>query len=92
MTTATPPLERWEDEGGAGRTPVVPAALPAAGDMPVLAQLGAALVAEWDSLPTAVQRAVYERAVGADRHRNGDVVKRELARFLHDHKLRVAPV
>lgn len=92
MTKATPPLQRWEDEGGAGRTPVVPAALPATLDTPVLAQLGAALLAEWDGLPTAVQRAVYERAVSAEGRREGDVVKRELARFLHDHKQRAAPV
>lgn len=89
MTNATSPLQRWEGEGGPGRVPVVPPATPPAqGDAALLAQLGAALVAEWHGLPTAVQRAVYERAVSADRSRDGDLVKRELAQFLHDHQQR----
>jgi hypothetical protein len=91
MSAAISPLQHWEGEGGAPAMPAVPAALPPRDDASLLAQLGAALVAEWDRLPTAVQRAVYERAVSTDARSDGDAVKREFARFLHDHKQRSVP-
>lgn len=77
----------WEAEGGAIDAPA-DASRPAAGDALLLERLGAALVREWDTLPMPVQRAVYDRAAPADAGRDGQAARRDLARFLHDHKQR----
>ncbi len=85
MNMAVSPLQRWEDEGGANPAPAVTPE-PPPGNARVLAQFGAALVAEWHRLPTAVQRALYERAVADDARRDDELAKREFACYLHDHK------
>jgi len=51
----------------------------------VLECLGAALVSEWNGLPTDVQRRLFEHAAsGASR--DAAQLKSRIARFLHDHK------
>lgn len=76
-------LARWETEGGSPPQPYA-ASL---GDEPLLRRLGAAVVGEWNNLPTPLQRAVYERAVAVGAAPGGDAaMKRRMARFLHDHK------
>jgi hypothetical protein len=76
-------LARWETEGG---SPPEPHAAPL-GDEPLLRRLGAAVVGEWNNLPTPLRRAVYERAVAVGAAPGGDAaMKRRMARFLHDHK------
>ncbi len=57
----------------------------------ILACLGAAVVAEWNSLPRDVQRRIFERAsvLGEPIARFG--LRQELATFLHDHHARTAP-
>lgn len=72
----------WESEGGHP--------LPPPDDGPLLQRLGAALVGEWNNLPTALQRAIYDRAV-ADGGDDGGGLKRLVARFLHEHKSPPAP-
>ena len=81
-------LDRWADEGGA---PATLWPLPyQTGDLldverRVLECLGAALVSEWNGLPTEVQRRLFEHAAsGAP----GDAarLKSQIARFLHGHK------
>jgi hypothetical protein len=51
----------------------------------VLKCLGAALVSEWNSLPTDIQRRLFERAA-AGKSRPAAALKARIARFLHDHK------
>ena len=81
-------LDRGADEGGA---PATLWALPyQTGDLldverRVLECLGAALVSEWNGLPTEVQRRLFEHAAsGAP----GDAarLRSQIARFLHGHK------
>jgi hypothetical protein len=47
--------------------------------------LGAALVSEWNDLPTDVQRRLFEHAASGKSH-DATVLKTRIARFLHDHK------
>lgn len=56
----------------------------------ILSLLGAAVVAEWNSLSREVQRALFERAseLGAP---GGDFgLRQDIATFLHDHHERTA--
>ena len=85
-------LEKWEAEGGAspgaawaGENGVAP---PSALDRLLLERLGGALVSEWNHLPVRLQRAVYERAVSVSSPSTRPTIRRQMARFLHDHKNR----
>jgi hypothetical protein len=51
----------------------------------VLECLGAALVSEWNGLPTDVQRRLFEHAASGT-SRGAAQLKSQIARFLHDHK------
>jgi hypothetical protein len=81
-------LDRWDEEGGA---PAVLWPLPyETGDLMdaerrVLECLGAALVSEWNGLPTDVQRRLFEHAASAKSH-DAALLKARIARFLHNHK------
>jgi hypothetical protein len=81
-------LERWDEEGGA---PALPWALPyETGDLleaerRVLECLGAALVSEWNDLPTDVQRRLFEHAASRKSY-DAARLKARIARFLHNHK------
>jgi len=46
---------------------------------------GAALVSEWNDLPTDVQRRLFEHAASGKSH-DAALLKTRIARFLHDHK------
>ena len=83
-------LEEWEAEGGASAG--VPqasehgASRPAPLERLLLQRLGAALVGEWNNLPVALQRAVYESAARDSSSVKRLTMRRLMARFLHDHK------
>jgi hypothetical protein len=53
----------------------------------LLEQLGAAVLAEWHTLPMGLRKALYERAVAASADQL-DAAKRELAVLLHEHMQR----
>ena len=78
-------LDRWDEEGGA---PAVPWPLPyEPGDLleverRVLECLGAA---EWNGLPTDVQRRLFEHPASG-KSRDAALLKTRIARFLHDNK------
>jgi hypothetical protein len=78
----------WDEEGGA---PAVAWPLPyKSGDLldaerRVLECLGAALVSEWNDLPTDVQRRLFEHAASGKSH-DAALLKARIARFLHNHK------
>lgn len=81
-------LEAWEAEGGASADADTLSEV----DRLLLQHLGAALVGEWNNLPMPLQRAVYGRAVGGGASCDAATLKRQMARFLHDHKDRPGPV
>jgi len=83
MATA---LDRWDEEGGAQE---LAWPLPASDlhdvERRVLECLGAALVSEWNDLPTDVRRRLFEHAASGKSH-DATLLKTRIARFLHDHK------
>ena len=86
MATA---LDRWDEEGGAQEL-AWPLPYEASDlrdvELRVLECLGAALVSEWNDLPTDVQRRLFEHAASGKSH-DATVLKTRIARFLHDHKV-----
>lgn len=52
----------------------------------LLLRLGAALVQEWNTLPMATRRALYERAVDGHPAADDALRKHDMAVFLHQHK------
>ena len=83
-------LEEWEAEGGASAGAPQASEHGASHPSPLgrllLERLGAALVGEWNNLPAPLQRAVYERAAGGSSSLDRLTMRRQMARFLHDHK------
>jgi hypothetical protein len=83
-------LARWEGEGGAPqaspRSDRGGAKALAAAERHVLERLGAAVVMEWNALPTAVRRAIFRHAWAAEASYDPVRLKARVARFLHDHK------
>jgi hypothetical protein len=81
-------LDRWDEEGGA---PAVswPLLYQPSGlldvERRVLECLGAALVSEWNGLPTDVQRRLFEHAASGKSY-DAALLKARIARFLHNHK------
>jgi hypothetical protein len=80
-------LDRWEGEGGPD-LPAWAARLPAEAldetERRVLVALGAALVAEWSTLDTELQRMLFRQAAGSASETT--LLREQIARFLHDHK------
>ena len=79
---------RWENEGGAlvfsndlshGASDLTDI------ERNVLECLGAAVVREWNNLPTDIQRALFQCAT-TDKSSDRIQLKSQIARFLHDHK------
>jgi hypothetical protein len=83
-------LARWEWEGGAtgDRTGDRKGAGEASdeADLQILTRLGGAVLDEWNTLPTGVQRAIFQRAASIDATGNGARLKSQIANFLHSHK------
>jgi hypothetical protein len=81
-------LDRWDEDGGAAATlwplPYETSDLLDV-ERRVLECLGAALVSEWNGLPTDLQRRLFEHAAsGASR--DTAQLKSRIVRLLHDHK------
>jgi hypothetical protein len=82
-------LARWETEGGAlgsagrGRDRHVPFSEQEAY---ILRCLGAAVLLQWNDLPTHVQRELFEHSIAGVEPREIALLKEQIARFLHKHK------
>jgi hypothetical protein len=82
-------LARWETEGGAlgsagrGRDGRVPFSEQEAH---ILQCLGAAVLLQWNDLPTHVQRELFEHSIAGVEPREIALLKEQIARFLHKHK------
>jgi hypothetical protein len=83
-------LARWDNEGGAAKG----APQKARDDMTSLAKeeehilrcLGAAVIMQWDDLPTAIQRELFEHAISMGKLYHTAELKGLIARFLHKHQ------
>jgi len=83
-------LARWESEGGApgpaselSRDKPVPLS---GGEVRILQCLGAAVLLQWNDLPTPAQRQLFEHAVAIGEAGHTAQLKEQIARFLHEHK------
>jgi hypothetical protein len=55
-------------------------------DQHVLQCLGAALITRWNTLPTTLQRELFDNASSVGELLDADPLKGHIARFLHKHK------
>jgi hypothetical protein len=83
-------LGRWEAEGGAtehrrGSEPEQDTALLDAEER-ILRCLGAAVILQWNDLPTEIQRNLFDDAASMSDPERRFRLKQQIARFLHEHK------
>ena len=83
-------LASWDNEGGAtpsnlDTTEETQAAL-AEEEENILRCLGAAVILQWNDLPTHIQRRLFENAASMAEPRHVPQLKEQIARFLHEHK------
>jgi hypothetical protein len=79
-------LAGWDDEGGAFQPEAEGQATLGEAEERILKCLGAAVIVQWNDLPTEVQRHLFRQAVAMAEPRNASQLKAEIARFLHNHK------
>ena len=83
-------LASWESEGGAagpGSAPSRDKPAPLSeGEEHILQCLGAAVLLQWNDLPTRIQRQLFEHAVAMGEAGQTAQLKEQIARFLHKHK------
>jgi len=76
-------LARWNNEGGAQP------ATPAEESESILLHLGAAVLMQWNHLPRAIQRELFDAASKMEEpHSDTNVVRHQMALFLHAYKNR----
>jgi hypothetical protein len=82
-------LARWDDEGGAtkgapqeGRDALVSLGQE---EEHILRCLGAAVIMQWNDLPTDVQHELFDHSISMGKPRQTAELKRLIARFLHQH-------
>ena len=82
-------LASWDNEGGATLSNLdageTQAAL-AEEEENILRCLGAAVILQWNDLPTHIQRRLFENAASMGQPRHVSQLKEQIARFLHEHK------
>jgi hypothetical protein len=86
----TKALESWDNEGGTtSRAPQKDRDTPEVlteKEEHVLRCLGAAVILEWNDLPTDTQRELFGAASSMGAPRTKIKLKEQIARFLHTHK------
>ncbi|MGD0022995.1 MAG: hypothetical protein ABSC37_00010 [Xanthobacteraceae bacterium] len=83
-------LARWDNEGGAAKG----APQEDRDDLTSLAKeeehilrcLGAAVIMQWDDLPTDIRHELFDHAISMGELHHTAELKRQIARFLHKHK------
>lgn len=82
----TKALGRWDNEGGAIASSPVPDTALARDEERILKCLGAAVIMQWNDLPTDIQRNIFEDASSMSDPARQFQLKQKIARFLHEHK------
>jgi hypothetical protein len=77
-------LGRWDNEGGA--VGPAPDAVLSKDEERILKCLGAAVIMQWNNLPTGIQRDIFAGATSMSDPARQLRLKQQMARFLHDHK------
>ena len=81
-SSLSPAVSTWENEGGAHQLSLALAD----DDERMLRRLGAAVILQWNSLPTYIQRRFFARALTVDVETHAIPLNERIARFLHEHK------
>jgi hypothetical protein len=83
-------IARWDNEGGApkgapqeDRNELAPLTNE---EEHILRCLGAAVIMQWNDLPTKIQRELFEHASAMGELNHTAELRRQVARFLHQHK------
>jgi hypothetical protein len=83
-------IARWDNEGGApkgapqdDRNELAPLTNE---EEHILRRLGAAVIMQWNDLPTKIQRELFEHATSMGELNHTAELKGQVARFLHQHK------
>lgn len=82
----TKALGRWDNEGGATGTPQTPDTSLGKDEERILKCLGAAVIMQWNDLPTEIQRDLFADASSMSDPARQFQLKQLIARFLHHHK------
>jgi len=82
-------VAKWDDEGGAPKGVLhedrdALAAL-AKEEEHILRCLGAAVIMQWNDLPTDIQRELFDHAISMGELRHTAKLKGQIARFVHKH-------
>ena len=79
-------LGRWDNEGGAIDPLGAPDTTLSRDEERILKCLGAAVIMQWNDLPTGIQRDLFMDATSMSDPARQFRLKQQIARFLHDHK------
>ncbi len=82
-------IARWDNEGGAPKAPQEDCneLAPLTNEEEhILRCLGAAVIMQWNDLPTKIQRELFEHASSMGELNHTAELKGQVARFLHQHK------
>jgi hypothetical protein len=79
-------LAGWDNEGGSVRSEANAQMVLDEVEKKILRCLGAAVIVQWNELPTEIQRRLFQHAVTMGEPPHAIRLKEEIARFLHDHK------
>ena len=79
-------LSRWEGEGGAEESWQGPDTSLHKAEERILRCLGAAVILQWNDLPTEIQRNLFDDAASMSDPQQRFRLKQQIARFLHSHK------
>jgi hypothetical protein len=82
----TKALGRWDNEGGATGSPQTPDTSLSKDEERILKCLGAAVIMQWNDLPTGIQRDLFADASSMSDPARQFQLKQLIARFLHEHK------
>jgi len=89
-STTRDQLASWDNEGGAtlldwDAAEETQAALTEEEEN-IFRCLGAAVILQWNDLPTHIQRRLFDNAASMGEPRHVSQLKEQIARFLHEHK------
>jgi hypothetical protein len=85
-STTRDQLASWDNEGGAPPSAEETQAALVEEEENILRCLGAAVILQWNDLPTHIQRRLFENAASKGEPCQVSQLKEQIARFLHEHK------
>ena len=86
MSNQVNALASWEGEGGALPSHPASQTFLTEDEEHILQCLGAAVIVQWNGLPTHIQRHLFDQAASMGESRHATQLKEQIARFLHNHK------